>query len=322
MQFKNYLIFVSLLVVLLSVTSRKAESKRSKSKSKKSLRRGNVTDSDSPTFPPVNTTAIPVKKCRRKVSVSNIYSHIILARLYAYENRLYPFMMNMDILPKSNDTNAIKNADIMKELDRAIGHEMDKTEAKALLDTFDENLKDFLNGLKSKGAFKVDGSKFIFTLNSPKKQPEPANDCRGKSQNKTVPSNNSSTVDNKTAGGNATANINNNTVSGVNPLNTQNSTADNVTAGSGNPNVNNVNNVNTPITPAIPSPNTTTQTVSATPPFNTTANANATSAPANSNANYSDGPDLLGKIKSTVPGLADVAGQLLGLNNQSQPKQA
>lgn len=327
MQFK--FLFLTLIgIISVYVTSRKSK----RSKLKKSRLLSNTTDID---LPKVNITAIPVKKCKKKIPVSNIYSHIILSRLYAYENKLYPFMMNMDILPKSDDRNAIKNSQIMVELDRAIGHEMEKSDAKALLGVFDKTLKDFLNELKSKGSFKVEGNNFSYKLNNPKKQPEsPIDDCKKENKtqnnstnNKTIPNKNNTnntgpngnanTTNNTSANGNLnnTNNFgqnknNNNSTLNNNSIPNNSNPIQNNTAGTNPDSLNNSTQGNNPSvnTPGTPPPIPSNSTL----PINNSTN-NETETPL-TNATYSSGPNLWGKIKSTVNSLSNVADTLLGQN--------
>ena len=110
-------------------------------------------------------------KKEKKKGASNIYSQIILSRLYAYETKMYPFFIALDLVPKSNDTDAVGNADIMLELQRVIGTEIDKKTCKKLLKNFDKSLKEFFLELKTIGNYHVEDGKFVF-LSTPTLRPE------------------------------------------------------------------------------------------------------------------------------------------------------
>jgi hypothetical protein len=116
------------------------------------------------------------KKNKNKKGASNIYSHIILSRLYAFETKMYPLLMHLDLLPQSNDTEAIGNADIMIELQRVIGVEIDKPTAKKMLESFDKSLSTFFTELTNYGNYAITDGKFTFTRIASAAVEDPASD--------------------------------------------------------------------------------------------------------------------------------------------------
>jgi len=146
-----------------------------------------------------------------------------MSRLYAYENKIHPLLMNLNILPKTEKI--ILNVNILQEITNAIGSQMEKTDCKKILQSFDGGIISFFIDLKAYGNYTVDGSSFKFTLHNPKKS-EPKT-CNNVARNITI-----NTYEDSTNAATESANPNNtiiktNETIDINQTNTGNKSQDN-----------------------------------------------------------------------------------------------
>lgn len=161
MQLIKYFSLIALIITLslFTVDSRKKSKVNNKMKHK-----NEGTDISS------NTSAeasIPVPTGdKKKNEAVNIWSQIILSRLYAYENKLYPLLMDIGIVPKTKNIDAVLNSDIMKTLQEVLNGKIDNASMKNLRNAFDKGLPKFFTEMKKIGDFQVVENTITYKLKS------------------------------------------------------------------------------------------------------------------------------------------------------------
>jgi hypothetical protein len=188
MQF-NHSIVILIVISIICVTLVDSRTKRSK-KSKIRADNANSTQINTTDKLSNNTNTAtesskdqtkPKKDKKPKFDSNNLYSHIILSRLYAFENRLQPLLVKYGIFEDDKSNKTIENSQILGELHRELTKSIKKEDAKKARDAFNKSIKDLFLELKNQGEFTAKDGVFTYKLKNP--ITEPATDGQDATKN-------------------------------------------------------------------------------------------------------------------------------------------